>query len=823
MWFIRLMSFLMILGGLENYACQIQKKGTKVKYIKQFKDIRIEDVASVGGKNASLGQMISALTKEGILIPDGFAVTADAYWHFIDHNNLRTRINELLIPVNLGDVQGLQKAGEQVRALIKGGTMPDDLRAEITQAYAQLSQEYAQTACDVAVRSSATAEDLPDASFAGQQETFLNVSGDDELIKRVIDCMASLFTDRAIAYRIQKGFAHDEIALSVGVQKMIRSDRSVSGVAFSLDTESGFKDIVMIEASYGLGESIVQGLVVPDEYMVFKTTFNKGFYPLIKKRLGSKEEKIVYDQKGGTKIVPVSESEREQYCLTDEEIAQLTRDVIIIENHYSDKKDGWCPMDVEWAKDADDGKIYIVQSRPETVHSVQERTRVMRLFSLQTKDAPILQGLSIGQAIVTGTVRMVKSLDEAGDIKADDIIVTEMTDPDWVPLMKQAAGIITDRGGRTCHAAIVSRELEVPALVGTQDATTVLKDGQTVTIDCSKGGRGVVYDGKLPFEVQEVALNELPKLDTKVMVNIAEPSRALHVSMLPTDGVGLARIEFIINNAIKIHPMALVHPGKVTDSKVREQIKERTKGYEDKKQYFIDSLARGVAMIAAAFYPRQVIVRMSDFKTNEYRNLIGGTFFEPVEENPMLGFRGAFRYYNPRYQDAFALECAAMKKVREDMGLDNVTLMIPFVRTPQEGKKVLDVMAQYGLKKGENGLKIIMMCELPTNVILIDEFSKIFDGFSIGSNDLTQMTLGVDRDSGLMAELFDERDEAVMRFVKQAIEGAHRNNRSIGFCGQAPSDYPDFAQFLLKNKIDSLSLSPDTVIPFLLRCAGKKK
>jgi len=793
-----------------------------VKYIKQFKDIRIEDVALVGGKNASLGQMISALTKEGILVPDGFATTADAYWYFIDYNNLRAKINNTLSGVSLSDVQDLQRVGKEVRALINGGTMPEDLQAEIVQAYARLSQEYTQKDCDVAVRSSATAEDLPDASFAGQQETFLNVSGNDDLIMRVIDCMSSLFTDRAIAYRIQKGFAHDEVALSVGVQKMIRSDRSVSGVAFSLDTESGFKDVVMIEASYGLGEAIVQGLVVPDEYMVFKTTFNKGFYPLIKKRLGSKEEKIVYDQKGGTKTIAVSEKEQQRYCLTDEEIAQLTRDVIIIENHYSDKKDGWCPMDVEWAKDADDGKMYIIQSRPETVHSVQKRKHVMRLFSMQTKDVPLLQGLSIGQAIVTGTVRMVKSLDEADTIKEDDIIVTEMTDPDWVSLMKRAAGIITDHGGRTCHAAIVSRELGVPAIVGTEDATTVLKDGQVVTIDCSKGECGVVYAGELPFKVQEAVLDELPKIDTKLMVNIAEPSRALHVSMLPTDGVGLARIEFIITNAIKVHPMALVHPEKVTDRRVREQIAECTRSYVDPKQYFIDSLARGVAMISAAFYPRQVIVRMSDFKSNEYRNLVGGTFFEPVEENPMLGFRGASRYYSSRYQEAFALECIAMKKVREDMGLDNVTLMIPFVRSPQEAKKVLEIMAQYGLKKGENNLKIIMMCELPTNIILIDEFSKLFDGFSIGSNDLTQMTLGVDRDSGLMAELFNEQDAAVMKFLEQAIEGAHKNNLPIGICGQAPSDYPEFAQFLLKNKIDSLSLSPDTVIPFLLRCANKK-
>jgi len=793
-----------------------------MKYIKRFRDITIEDIPSVGGKNASLGQMINALSREGVLVPDGFATTADAYWYFIDHNNLRDSIQHSLATITLSDVNGLQAAGKRVREMIKGGTIPEDLSAEIKDAYAKLSQEYQDTNCDVAVRSSATAEDLPDASFAGQQESFLNVVGDEHLLKSVVDCMASLFTDRAIAYRMRKGFAHDEVALSVGVQKMIRSDQSVSGVAFSLDTESGFKDAVMIEASYGLGEAIVQGLVVPDEYMVFKTTFNKGFYPLIKKRLGSKSEKIVYDQKGGTKTVPVPEQKRHEYCLSDDEIAQLTRNIITIENHYSKKKGAWCPMDVEWAKDSYDGKIYIIQSRPETVHSVKEFKQAMRLFSLQTDQKPILQGLSVGQEVVTGVVRIVTSLHEIDEIGDNEILVTKMTDPDWVPLMKKAAAIVTNHGGRTCHAAIVSRELGVPAIVGTQQATEVLKNGQTITLDCSRGERGYIYDGELPFKVQEIALDEVPRLDTKVMVNIADPDRALSVSQLPVDGVGLARIEFIINNAIKIHPMALVHPERVTDQAVRDEIERYTKGYADKQAYFVDSLARGVAMIAAAFYPREVIVRMSDFKSNEYRNLIGGIFFEPVEENPMLGFRGASRYYNPRYQEAFALECAAMKKVRNDMGLDNVLLMIPFVRTPQEGEKVLATMAEQGLKKGEQGLKIIMMCELPSNIILIDAFSALFDGFSIGSNDLTQTVLGVDRDSDIMAELFDERDGAVQALIAQAIAGAHRNNRPIGICGQAPSDYPEFAQFLLDNQIDSISLSPDTVVPFLLRCAGKK-
>jgi len=795
-----------------------------VDYIKLFKDIDIKDVPLVGGKNASLGQMINALSQEGVRVPNGFAVTAEAYWHFIEHNAMRTQIQELLSSVTLSDIKGLQQSGKKIRELIKQGVMPDDLKKEIIQAYADLSAEYNQDSCDVAVRSSATAEDLPNASFAGQQESFLNVSGNDALINRVVDCMASLFTDRAIAYRIQKGFAHDQVALSVGVQKMVRSDEAVSGVAFSLDTESGFKDVVMIEASYGLGEAIVQGLVMPDEYMMFKTTFKDNYFPLIKKHLGSKKEKIIYDQKGGTKTVPVSHHEQAEFCLTDKEIAQLARIIIIIENHYSDKKGSWCPMDVEWAKDANDGKLYILQSRPETVHSVAATKRSVQLFSTQVQeDMALIEGLSIGQSVASGVARIVTSPNEAYKVQEKDIIVTDMTDPDWVPLMKKAAGIITNRGGRTCHAAIVSRELGVPAIVGTQNATTILKDGQVVTLDCSKGARGFVFDGSIPCTVQEVELDVVPTIDAKIMVNIAEPDRALHIAQLPTDGVGLARIEFIINNAIKIHPMALIHPEKITDSKVHDLINKHTVGYSNKKQYFVDTLARGVGMIAAAFYPRTVVVRMSDFKSNEYRNLIGGAFFEPLEENPMLGFRGASRYYNPRYKEAFALECAAMNTVRRQMGLDNITLMIPFVRTVKEGEKVLKSMAQHGLEKGSNGLKIIMMCELPSNIMLIDEFSRLFDGFSIGSNDLTQMILGVDRDSEILESLFDERDKAVKCFVEQAIEGAHRNNRPIGICGQAPSDYPEFAQFVLDRRIDSLSLSPDTVIPFLLRYASNYK
>lgn len=788
-----------------------------MKYIKQLKDVRIKDVPLVGGKNASLGEMIYTLTTQGILVPHGFATMADAYWHYIDHNNLRDKIMQLLASVQLDDVSSLQAAGKAIRELIKKGSMPDDLKAEIIDAYSALSAEYDQEHCAVAVRSSATAEDLPNASFAGQQESFLNVVGEQALLTRVIDCMASLFTDRAIAYRIQKGFDHEHIALSVCVQKMINADRAVSGVAFSLDTETGFKDVVMLEASYGLGEAIVQGLVEPDEYMIFKKTFNDACYPLIKKHLGSKKEKIVYASDGGTETIPVSEQEQHRYCLTDEEIKKLTRDVMIIEDHYSTQKSAWCPMDIEWAKDADDGKLYIVQSRPETVHSMEKEQRTMRVFTTKNEGNPLLEGLSIGQAVVSGTVQIIQDLVHAKDFKKGDILVTSMTDPDWVPLMRKAAGIITDRGGRTCHAAIVSRELGVPAIVGTREATQLLKDGQQVTLDCSKGRKGLVFDGAIEFDERKVVLDTLPQLPTKIMVNLADPHRALSIAQLPTDGVGLARIEFIISNMIKVHPMALVHPEKVTDENVRAEIQTLTAAYEDKKAYFIDTLASGVGMIAAAFYPRKVIVRMSDFKSNEYRNLIGGSFFEPKEENPMIGLRGASRYYSPLYQEAFELECAAMKKVITQMCLDNVIIMIPFVRTVKEGQKVLEIMKQCGLERGKNGLKIIMMCEIPSNVIDMQAFSEIFDGFSIGSNDLTQLVLGVDRDAATLADLFDERDDTVMRMIAVAIKRAHESKRSIGICGQAPSDYQEFAQFLIDQGIDSISLSPDSVIPFFLR------
>jgi len=782
-------------------------------------------VPSVGGKNASLGEMFSQLSEKGILIPDGFAVTADGYWHYIDHNNLRQPIANLMTQLtDTGDLEMLERVGSQVRQLIKEGTMPDDIQNQIVTAYQKLSKEYNQEFCDVAVRSSATAEDLPHASFAGQQETYLNIRGNDALLHACKKALASLFTNRAIVYRQDQGFSHFDVALSLCVQKMTRADLASSGVAFSLDTESGFKDAIIINSSYGLGETIVQGLVTPDEFIVHKPTLEKGFASIIKKQHGDKKIKMTY-HKDTTQIIPVSEEDYNSFSLSDEEILSLARSVLIIEQYYSEQKSHWSPMDVEWAKDGQDNKIYILQARPETIHSLQQKKHNILSHYILTDNDPeelikkaIATGQSIGQRIVHGIARVVKNVSEISHIQPGDIIVTQMTDPDWVPAMKRAKGIITERGGRTCHAAIVSRELNVTAIVGAEHVTTLLHDGQQITIDCSRGSTGYIYAGHIPFEVKTTELKTLPTLPIKLMVNIADPNSAFSVASLPKiSGVGLARLEFIISGDIKVHPMALVHPEKITDDSTRKTIDKITAAYRDGKEFFVDQLACNVGMIAAAFYPQPVIVRFSDFKSNEYRNLIGGIYFEPEEENPMIGFRGASRYYHEQYREAFALECAAMKKVRDTMGLTNVTIMIPFVRTTTEGQKVIQEMASNGLVRGQNDLRVIMMCEIPSNVILIDDFSKIFDGFSIGSNDLTQMTLGVDRDSHILATAFDERDPAVTKLMAQAIQGAKRNNRPIGICGQGPSDYPELAAFLIEQGIDSLSLNPDSIMPFLMR------
>jgi pyruvate,water dikinase len=793
-----------------------------MNFITPFTKITLKDVGSVGGKNASLGQMIGSLSQKGIAVPNGFAITAAGYWHYLDANNCTEAVEAAITQIkDYTDMQNVTAASEKIRALIEAGSFPEDLAQEITQAYQALCKEYGQENLSVAVRSSATAEDLPTASFAGQQESFLNISGAQNLMHACKKCFSSLFTPRAIMYRHEKGFDDLKIALSIGVQKMIRSDLASSGVAFSLDTESGFKDAVIINSSYGLGEAIVQGIVTPDEFVVHKPLLKQGFLPLIKKVLGSKKVKIVYTSGANgqtTETVAVGDAEQYQFSLSEPEIFELARMVLTIEDLYSEIKGSWCPMDVEWAKDGTDGKLYIIQARPETIHSMESHASVTQ-YVLQPAEklTTLATGQSIGKHIVTGAVRIINSMKEIGKIQQGDIIVTRMTDPDWVPAMKKAVGIITQQGGRTCHAAIVSRELNIAAIVGVEDILTAVRDGQHITLDCTQGSTGYVYAGAVPFTAIKTVLKDVPKAPVAVMINLADPDRAFTLSSLPVDGVGLARIEFIINTAIKIHPMALLHPELVIDPAIQNEIAELTASYTDKKQFFIDALAQGVATIAAAFWPRTVIVRFSDFKTNEYRNLIGGTYFEPEEENPMLGFRGAMRYYSKRYEKAFALECQALKKVREVMGFTNVKLMVPFVRTVQEGKKVLEVLAAHGLKSGQNDLTVLMMCEIPANVLLIDEFLADFDGISIGSNDLTQLTLGVDRDSPFVAGVFDERNDAVKKMFDLAVAGAKRNKKYSGICGQAPSDYPEIADYLISLGIESISLNPDSVVPFLMR------
>lgn len=788
-----------------------------MNYIRFFNDIRYNDTALVGGKNASLGEMTRELTSLGILVPPGFAITADAYRLFIAQNKLENQIRSILEATNIEDPHQLKASGAHIRALIFQAHMPQEVQAEIEHAYNQLQQMCATVNLDVAVRSSATAEDLPGASFAGQQETFLHVRGVKSLLMHCKKSYASLFTDRAIVYRARQGFDHTQVALSVGVQKMVRSDLGCSGVAFSLDTETGFPDVVIINSSYGLGESIVQGMVNPDEFWVHKPTLSAGFDSIIKKRLGNKTVKIVYDQHEGVRQVPVDQVIADRFSLADHEVLSLSRSVLAIEQHYTALKGSWSPMDVEWAKDGQDGKIYIVQARPETIFGSRKGPRIQVQYRItQQRPAPLARGQSIGSSIASGVVRVIGSAEEIAKVQPGDIIVTKMTDPDWVPAMKKAAGIITTLGGRTCHAAIVSRELGIPAIVGASGVHEKVHTGMEITLDCSQGATGFIYPGKLAIEKEEIVLGDLPQVPVQLLLNLADPDAAFAHSFLPVDGVGLARVEFIITNVIKIHPLALVHPERIHDAATHKQIDLLTHGYQDKKDYFVDKLSQGVACLAAAFYPRRVIVRFSDFKSNEYRNLIGGSLFEPVEENPMIGWRGASRYYDQQFIKAFELECQAMHRVRTVMGLTNVDLMIPFVRTVQEARQVADLLAQNGLVQGENGLRYIMMTEVPSNVILIDSFAQIFDGFSIGSNDLTQLTLGVDRDSSLIAHLFNEKDPAVTKMIELAIQGAHRAKKTIGICGQAPSDYPDFGHWLIEQGIDSLSLNPDAIIPFIM-------
>ena len=796
-------------------------------FILWFDQIGIEDVKLVGGKNASLGEMYRNLTQKGVRVPNGFAITARAYYYFLEKANLKDKIASMLANLNVKDIKQLQDVGHKIRYLIRNAPMPKELSDAIKEGYYHLGLQYG-TNPDVAVRSSATAEDLPDASFAGQQETYLNVRGNEELLMYVKYCIASLFTNRAISYRTDKGFDHFKIALSVGVQKMIRSDKACSGVMFSIDTETGFKDVVLINASYGLGENIVSGAVNPDQYYVFKPTLKKGFRPVISKRLGNKDMKMIYANEGNktTKNVPVSVEDKKKFALNDNEILELANWACIIEDYYSQKHNKYTPMDMEWAKDGVSNKLFIVQARPETVMS-QKNMNIIEKYVIdktsKENSKVLIDGLSVGDKIGKGKVDIIKDVHHIDEFKPGDVLVTEMTDPDWEPIMKIASAIVTNKGGRTCHAAIVSRELGVPCVVGTKNATEVLKQDSEVTVSCAEGEVGKVYEGLLDYKVEKINLDSVPQTKTKIMMNVGNPDEAFKFSFIPNDGVGLAREEFIINSYIKVHPNALIHFNELKDEKIKQEINKLTEGYPDKKQFFVDKLAEGIAIIGAAFYPKPVIVRFSDFKTNEYAGLLGGDLFEPKEDNPMLGWRGASRYYSPNYRDAFALECRAILKVRNEFGLINVKTMIPFCRTVDEGKKVLAEMEKNGLRRGENGLQVYVMCEIPSNVILADQFSGIFDGFSIGSNDLTQLTLGLDRDSELVSSIYDERNDAVKRMISSVIKTAKEYKRKIGICGQAPSDFPDFAAFLVDQGIDSISLNPDTVIKTRLRISKEEK
>jgi pyruvate, water dikinase len=792
-------------------------KGEQI-FIISLEKVGLNDVAIAGGKNASLGEMLQHLVPLGVQLPGGFVITVDAYRYFIHETELQEQIDARLSDINYDDVESLRRAGLQIRSMIRNARFPSDLSKAIIEAYAKLSAVYDQTSTDVAVRSSATAEDLPDASFAGQQETYLNVRGPAELIDAVRNCFASLFTDRAISYRQHFKFDHFAVGLSVGVQKMVRSDLGVSGVAFSLDTESGFKDAVIINGSYGLGEMIVQGSISPDEFVVFKPTLKHGFSPIIEKKLGLKDKMMVYggDPDERVKVIPVDLAGQHRFCLSDSQVLQLAKWVCVIEDYYTELKGHWCPMDVEWAIDGITGQLFIVQARPETIHSRKDPA-VLREYKINSTDQkPVLKGIAVGDKIATGKVCIMHSLDkrigDGHEFKAGDVLVTDMTDPDWEPIMKKAAAIITNKGGRTCHAAIVAREMGVPAIVACGNATELLSEGQLITASCSEGDEGFIYEGALAFETIETNLRDLAKIETPLMLNVGSPANAFQYAGLPHKGVGLAREEFIINNYIGVHPLALLGHQTINDAELSKQINQKIKGFANEEQFFIEKLSFGVAKIAAAFYPQTVIVRFSDFKSNEYFNLLGGKYFEPIEENPMIGWRGASRYYSPQYKPAFALECKAIKKVREEMGLKNVAVMIPFCRTVPELLKVKATMQEFGLEQGKDGLLLYLMAELPSNIMLAREFAKHIDGFSIGSNDLTQLTLGLDRDSSLVAHLYDERNDAVKQLLRMLIQTAKLCNVKVGICGQGPSDFPDFASFLVEEGIDSISVTPDSLI-----------
>ena len=799
-------------------------------FILWFDDIGIEDVPLVGGKNASLGEMYRNLTSKGVAVPHGFAITAYAYRHLLKTAGIEQAIEDALAGLDTHDLRNLQERGEKARHIIRHAEFPDDLRQAVLESYKKMEDEYG-TDVDVAVRSSATAEDLPDASFAGQQETYLNIRGADALIDNCRKCFASLFTNRAISYRHDKGFGQFDVYLSITVQKMARSDAASSGVIFSIDTESGFENAVFITAAWGLGETVVQGAVNPDEYYVFKPTMKQGKRPIVSKKVGSKEIKMIYDNDSSTdepvQTIDTTPEERNSYVINDDEILQLAKWACIIEDHY-DKA-----MDIEWAKDGDGdkvgtGNLFIVQARPETVHS-QVAKGGIETYKLKERGDVIVEGLAVGTKIGQGVANVINDVVDIHDFKKGEVLVTDMTDPDWEPIMKIAGAIVTNRGGRTCHAAIISRELGIPCVIGTVDGSKRIKTGQGITVSSAEGETGFVYEGILDFEIERVDLDDIPETKTKIMMNLAIPEKAFTECQIPNDGVGLAREEFIINSHIAIHPLALYNYEELKNSDDREKqeivkkIDEKTGSYTDKKQFFIDKVAEGVGRIAAGFYPKDVIVRLSDFKSNEYANLLGGKLYEPVEENPMIGWRGASRYYDPKYRPAFELECKGLLKARNDMGLDNIKLMVPFCRTPDEGKKVIEVLRDCGLVQGENGLELYVMCEIPSNVISADAFADIFDGFSIGSNDLTQLTYGLDRDSGIIAGIADERDESVKDMIRMVIATAKRRGKKIGICGQGPSDFPEFATFLVELGIDSMSLIPDTAIKTRLAVAAKEK
>ncbi|MET0395772.1 MAG: phosphoenolpyruvate synthase [Longimicrobiaceae bacterium] len=782
------------------------------QWIRWFDELSLDDVPLVGGKNASLGEMRRALIPLGVRVPDGFATTAEAFRAFLRKGGLDGVVENALRGLDVTDLDALQRAGRRVRAAILATELPRTLEDGVRAAYHRLEAEYGPH-CDVAVRSSATAEDLPEASFAGQQETYLNVRGERMLLDAVRRCFASLFTDRAIVYRAERGFDHLQVALSVGVQKMVRSDLGGAGVMFSIDTESGFRDAVLISAAWGLGESVVQGTVNPDELLVFKPTLRQGFRPILQRRLGSKELKLVYDEGGTrqTRSVPVPPEERVRFVLSDDEVLTLARWAVAVEDHYSVRRGAPTPMDMEWARDGQTGELFLLQARPETVHARRAEASLER-WVLEGSGPVLAAGRAVGEKVGAGKARVIRSAGDLQELQDGEVLVTEMTDPDWEPVLKRAAAIVTDQGGRTCHAAIVARELGIPAVVGTERGTSAIPAVEDVTVSCAAGSEGQVFRGLVPFRVERTDLAALPRPRTRILLNVGDPGEAFRLSTLPCDGVGLARLEFIIGSHIRVHPMALLHPERIADAAERAELERLSAGCADRGQFFVDRLAEGVGTIAAAFWPREVVVRLSDFKTNEYAGLVGGADFEPREENPMLGFRGASRYYDERYREAFALECRAMRQVRDGMGLRNLKLMVPFCRTVEEGRRVVEELARNGLRRGDDGLEVYVMCEIPSNVLLAREFAEVFDGFSIGSNDLTQLVLGVDRDSALVAHLFDERNEAVRRMVAVAVREVRAAGRPIGICGQAPSDYPEFARFLVEEGIDSISLNPDAVL-----------